>query len=97
MRRGAKVSSVMPSEVETTPSNGAAALPSQGSIKWFNADKGYGFIEYPDGASDIFVHVKELRKSGIVALNDGTAVSFTAVKGPKGLYATDIKVLPSKA
>jgi cold shock protein len=87
----------MPSEAEMQGPNGAAALPSQGTLKWFNADKGYGFIEYPDGKSDIFVHVKELRKSGIVALNDGTPVSFTAVAGKKGLYATDIKVLPSKA
>jgi CspA family cold shock protein len=87
----------MPSEAETAPSNGAGGLPSNGRVKWFNADKGYGFIEHPDSASDVFMHVKELRKSGIVALNDGTAVSFTAVKGPKGLYATDIKVLATKS
>ena len=71
-------------------------FPSAGCVKWFDPTKGYGFIELPDGGKDIFLHVKELRKSGIVALNDGAPVKFTAVKGPKGLYATDVKVLQEK-
>jgi CspA family cold shock protein len=82
-------------------SNGVAADEVVGSlsgaVKWYNAEKGYGFIEVPDSEGDIFLHVKELRKSSIIALNDGASVSFTAMKGKKGLYATDIKVLPTKA
>jgi len=80
-------------------SNGAVldgGTSMRGSVKWFNSEKGYGFIEVPDTSGDIFLHVKELRKSSIIALNDGASVSFTAVKGPKGLYATDIKVLQAK-
>jgi CspA family cold shock protein len=87
---------VMPNEA-----NGAVADEVVGSLsgvlKWFNPEKGYGFIEVPQRDGDIFLHVKELRKSGIVALNDGASVDFTAMKGKKGLYATDIKVLPGKA
>jgi CspA family cold shock protein len=72
-------------------------LPSEGRVKWFDPQKGYGFITLPDGKQDIFVHIKELRKSGIVLLNDGLQVSFAAVKGPKGLYATEVKVKDEKA
>lgn len=82
-------------------SNGAVADEVvgslSGSVKWFNSEKGYGFIEVPDRQDDIFLHVKELRKSGIIALNDGASVNFTAMKGKKGLYATDIKALSTKA
>ena len=68
-----------------------------GSIKWFDPNKGYGFIQ-PEGAvGDVFLHVKELRKSGITGLNDGAHVSFRCNKGVKGLFATDIKVLLAKA
>lgn len=67
-----------------------------GKIKWYDPNKGYGFIELTDGKGDVFLHVKELRKSGIVALNDGALVNFTSNKGPKGIFATDIKVLPNK-
>ena len=67
-----------------------------GMIKWFDPAKGYGFIQINDGKEkkDVFLHVKELRRSGIVALNDGTEVSFTAKKGEKGLFATQVKALP---
>lgn len=90
--RGAAVDSIAPNEESSSHSN-AVAYPSTGKIKWFNAEKGYGFIMVPELDTDIFLHVKELRKSGIVALIDGTTVSFVSNKGVKGLYATDIKVL----
>jgi CspA family cold shock protein len=73
------------------------ALPVTGTLKWFDAAKGYGFISPPTGGSDVFLHVKELRKAGIVALNDGASVSFTPVKGPKGLFAIDISIIPAEA
>jgi len=90
------VGSVMTSETGTAPANGAVVLPSSGKIKFFDPEKGYGFIDV-GAEKDVFIHVKELRKSGIVALNDGAQVSFTAVTGPKGLYATDIKITANKA
>jgi cold shock protein len=75
-------------------------LPPEGSgtVKWFDPNKGYGFIKLPDG-KDVFLHVKELRKSGITGLNDGAVVSFKFNKNTKGkgLFATEIKVLPGKA
>ena len=76
-----------------------AAESGTGSIKWYDPQKGYGFIELPDGKGDVFLHVKELRKSGITGLNDGAVVSFKFNKGSKGngLFATEIKVLPGKA
>jgi CspA family cold shock protein len=69
-----------------------------GLIKWYDPNKGYGFIKLPDG-KDVFLHVKELRKSGITGLNDGAVVSFKFNQSPKGkgLFATEIKVLPGKA
>jgi cold shock protein len=68
-----------------------------GSIKWFDPNKGYGFIKPEGGAGDVFLHVKELRKSGITGLNDGAHVSFMCNQGDKGLFATDIRVLLAKA
>ena len=67
-------------------------VASEGTVKWYNQEKGYGFIQLPDGGKDVFIHVKELQKAGIVALHDGAALVFTTNEGPKGLYATDIRV-----
>lgn len=79
-------------------SNGAAVASVNGhisgAIKWFDAAKGYGFIVPFSGQRDVFLHVKELRRSGIIALNDGAPVSFKCNEGPKGPFATEIKVLP---
>ena len=66
----------------------------QGTIKWFNRDKGFGFIQLPGGGVDIFVHANQLRKSGIErALVEGEKVSFSTSKGPKGSFAVDISLL----
>lgn len=91
---GCQVNSLMPRE-NTPPARTVAVPTSHGTIKWYNAEKGYGFIEI-SGEPDIFIHVKELRKCGILALVDGSPVSFKAELGKKGLFATEIKVLPTK-
>ena len=65
-----------------------------GTIKWFNAQKAFGFIELPGGGLDVFVHANQLRKSGIDrVLREGEKVKFLTSKGPKGSFAVDISIV----
>ena len=61
----------------------------QGTVKWFNNDKGYGFIEC-DILSDIFVHYSAILKEGYKTLNEGATVSFKLIETSKGLQAVDV-------
>ena len=61
-----------------------------GTVKWFNADKGFGFISQPDGA-DVFVHFSAIQKSGYRSLDEGEQVEFEVQQGPKGLQAANVK------
>ena len=63
-----------------------------GSVKWFNGTKGYGFIEKEDG-NDIFVHYTSLQCEGYRTLQEGQNVEFSVVDGNKGLTAQDVIVL----
>ncbi len=64
----------------------------RGVCKWYNKEKGYGFIQLPGGGLDVFVHANQLRKSGIEnGINEGDKVTFSIDKGPKGAFATNIK------
>ncbi|MEM7243117.1 MAG: cold-shock protein [Pseudomonadota bacterium] len=54
---------------------------AKGTVKWFNKDKGYGFIQPEGGGSDIFVHVSQLHESGIQALTEGQAIEFEMIDG----------------
>ena len=65
-----------------------------GKVKWFNATKGYGFIERPDG-QDVFVHYSAIRGSGYRSLEEGQAVEFDIADGPKGPQAQDVTILPA--
>ena len=60
-----------------------------GTVKWFNADKGYGFIEQ-EGGDDVFVHYSALQSDGFRSLEDGQRVEFTVERGPKGLQASNV-------
>jgi CspA family cold shock protein len=62
-----------------------------GTVKWFNASKGYGFIEREDGP-DVFVHFSAIRGEGFRNLEEGQSVEFSVEQGPKGLQATDVAV-----
>ncbi len=61
-----------------------------GRVKWFNNDKGYGFIER-DGAADVFVHYTAIRGDGFRYLEEGEEVEFTVTKGQKGDQAEDVE------
>ena len=60
-----------------------------GTVKWFNASKGFGFIAPADGSKDIFVHVSALEKAGLSSLNEGQQVEFDVVPGRDGRTAAD--------
>jgi cold shock protein len=62
-----------------------------GTVKWFNPDKGYGFIER-QGGPDVFVHHSAIRGEGFRNLEEGQRVEFTVERGPKGLQAADVSV-----
>ena len=61
----------------------------QGTVKWFNASKGYGFIAR-DGGEDVFVHFSAIQTDGFRTLDEGQRVEFTVESGPKGLQASDV-------
>jgi CspA family cold shock protein len=64
----------------------------QGTVKWFNATKGYGFIAQ-EGGDDVFVHYSAIKTNGYATLNEGQRVELTVEKGPKGLQASDVVAL----
>ncbi|OIO97565.1 MAG: cold-shock protein [Anaerolineae bacterium CG2_30_64_16] len=64
----------------------------QGTVKWFNAGKGYGFIARESG-EDVFVHYSALQSEGYRSLNEGQRVEFTVEQGPKGLQASNVVAL----
>lgn len=63
-----------------------------GKVKWFNAEKGYGFIECEDGG-DVFVHYSAIQGQGFKTLQEGQSVQFNVVRGSRGPQASDVKVL----
>ena len=61
-----------------------------GTVKWFNSAKGFGFIAREDEEDDVFVHFRSIQGDGFRTLNEGQAVEFTLVEGPKGFQAEDV-------
>jgi len=61
-----------------------------GTVKWFNAEKGYGFISQPDGGADVFVHFSAINMNGYRVLEEGQQVEFEVQEGPKGLQAASV-------
>ncbi len=67
-------------------------MREQGIVKWFNASKGYGFIRRESG-EDVFVHFSAIQGDGYRSLNEGQAVEFEVIRGPKGLQASNVTSL----
>jgi CspA family cold shock protein len=65
-------------------------MKEQGTVKWFNAAKGYGFIQRESG-EDVFVHFSAIQGDGYRSLDEGAQVSFEVNKGPKGLQAANVE------
>lgn len=63
-----------------------------GKVKWFNGDKGFGFIVPDDGTTDLFVHFSEIQSSGYRTLEEGQQVEFEVQQGQKGPQATKVRV-----
>jgi CspA family cold shock protein len=66
---------------------------SQGTVKWFNAEKGFGFIAPDDGSADVFVHYSAITSSGYRSLDENQRVEFTTTQGPKGPQAEQVTAI----
>ncbi len=64
-------------------------MREKGTVKWFNATKGYGFIQRESGG-DVFVHYSAIQSDGYRSLNEGDSVEFEVQQGPKGLQAANV-------
>lgn len=64
-----------------------------GTVKWFNSEKGYGFVTPDDGSADVFAHFSAIQTNGYRSLEEGQKVEFDTAQGPKGLQAENIRPL----
>ena len=64
-----------------------------GTVKWFNDAKGFGFITQDGGGEDLFVHFRSIESSGFKSLQEGQKVTYVAVKGQKGMQADQVRVV----
>ena len=67
-------------------------MKEKGTVKWFNAAKGFGFIQRANG-EDVFVHFSAIASQGYRSLDEGAAVQFEVTNGPKGLQAVDVTLV----
>jgi len=70
---------------------------TNGTVKWFNPNKGFGFIEPEDGSGDVFVHISALEKAGITGLDDGQKVSYELSTEKGKTSAANLQMVGSKA
>ena len=66
---------------------------AQGTVKWFNSEKGFGFITPDDGSADVFVHFSAIATDGYKALDEGQQVEFDVTQGQKGPQAENVCIL----
>ena len=77
---------------QATTSNGSS-VEETGTVKWFNSEKGYGFITRSSGGDDVFVHVLALEQSGLNGLSEGDRVIIDVAEGRKGLEAARVRLV----
>jgi CspA family cold shock protein len=71
---------------------GGLQYMAQGTVKWFNDEKGYGFISPDEGSEDLFVHHTGIAGSGFKSLDEGTKVTYEATQGKKGMQADNVSL-----
>ena len=71
-------------------------MAQKGKVKWFNADKGFGFVTPDDGSPDVFVHFSAIEGQGYRSLSEGQEVEFEVVAGPKGPQAAHLRPVEFK-
>jgi CspA family cold shock protein len=82
--------------VETSElTEGGTTFMTVGTVKWFNAEKGYGFIS-PESGEDVFVHFSAIQAAGYRSLDEGQAVEFDITQGPKGAQAANVRLVESQ-
>jgi CspA family cold shock protein len=69
------------------------AVEETGTVKWFNAERGYGFIALANGEKDVFVHASALERSGLMGLGEGQSVVVDVVEGRKGPEAARVRLV----
>ena len=68
-------------------------MSTTGTVKWFNDEKGFGFIAQENGGPDVFAHFRQIKSDGFRSLQEGQQVRFVVTQGQKGLQAEDIEVI----
>ena len=84
---------VMAQTICNLPEDGSMSERMKGKVKWFNASKGYGFLERPDGEGDVFVHYSAIEGEGFRSLEEGEQVEFSVAQTDKGLQAEKVNKL----
>jgi cold shock protein len=79
--------------VGTAPSTHEENRMTQGTVKWFNGDKGFGFIAQDGGGDDVFVHFSAIQANGFRTLDENQKVEFEVTQGPKGPQAENVRPL----
>ena len=79
--------------MDTKQSRKGIGLVARGTVKWFNEEKGYGFITPDDGGEDLFVHYSSIEGSGFRSLEEGQKVSYEPARGRKGEQAENVRKL----